>query len=89
MNEAELNIEWRSLVIKRLENIEGTLSTIQKDNEQIKLNAVINSFKEEEKKELEKRIKSLEFFRERALTLFFVIQGLIGIGFTLLNHFWK
>lgn len=81
----ELQKEWRESVIKKLDNIELVQEGMRKDISDIK----IHSTSPEMIEKMQERIRSLESFRDKFMTFFFVVQGIIAIGLALLSHFWK
>ena len=77
--------EWRTLILNKLNGQERTLDDIKKDISSIN----INMPSPKTITDMENRIRDLEKFKTSAQTMFFIIQGLIGIGMIVLQHFWK
>lgn len=77
--------EWRELILKKIDHLESTQVAIQKDISEIK----INSTSPQTIEKILNRLNQLELFRERAMTLFFVIQFLTGVGMMIVNRIWK
>lgn len=85
MPNEDIQQEWRTLILKKLDHLELGQEGIKDDIQSLRLTAVHPDIIEK----LEIRVRELENFKERALTLFFVIQFLIGVGMMIINHYWK
>jgi hypothetical protein len=86
MPNEDVQKEWRELILKKLDHLDLSQEDMKKDISDIKLSIT----SPELIGKMQERVRELELFKERTATLFWVIQFLIGIGFTLLNRFlWK
>ena len=81
--------EWRDLIVLKLEKLAESQEDIKADISKMQTAIAVAATDTTSIKEQEKRIRELENFKERALTLFFVIQFLVGTGLVILNHLWK
>ena len=85
----ELVVEWRSLILQKIIALETSQEIIKRDVNEIRVSAAATSVKEAYIKELEARIRTLESFKDKSTTVFLIVQFGLGLGISLITHYWK
>lgn len=90
MNSEDINTNsWRTLILDKLEALEAKQEQIKADIITIKLSVAVTSQQTQLIEKLESRIRILESYKDKSTAAFFILQFLIGVGISLLGHFWK